>query len=92
MGSGVADAVAGIELVGQESTLAALKGELQNPHSGEVKLVAKRYHFGRNQAQILCENGKVVAQLFLDGQKQIRARSLFHSPVMAVSASTGTSQ
>ena len=77
MGSGVADAVAGIELMGQESTLAALKGELQNPHSGEVKLVAKRYHFGRNQAQILCENGKIVAQLFLDGQKQIRARSLF---------------
>ena len=92
MGAGVADAVTGIELVGKKGAFPAVEGKLQHTHAREAKGIPELFYLGRNQAQILRENRQVLAQRVMNGTEQFFSGTFFHSPEMAFSASTGTSQ
>ena len=49
MSTRIADTIAGVKLVGQEGTLAALKGKLKNPHAGETKGIPKVLYLRSDQ-------------------------------------------
>ena len=70
----------------------AVEGELEDPHAGQMELIAQRGHVGRDQPQVLGDE-RQGAEALLDGLEELGARaSAPIGPLCAVDAPAGTCQ